>query len=45
VNVPSFAVRVESQKHIDSLAGRPGRGKKKAAKASSGGGGADEDEE
>jgi len=37
VNVPSYNVRVDSQKHIDSLAGRPGRGKKKAARAAAAG--------
>ena len=49
VNVPSFNVRVDSQKHIDSIAGRPGRGKKKAAKAAAsaaaGGGDAADDDE
>lgn len=44
VNVPSFVVRVDSQKHIDSTAGRPGRAKRKAAKNGGGGGdGGDED--
>ena len=57
VTVPSFIVRVDSQKHIDFAlnspfgGGRPGRNKRKklAAKASKGGGGGggdeDEDEE
>ena len=52
VNVPSFMVRVDSQKHIDfSLnspfgGGRPGRVKrKKLARKKEGGGGEDEDEE
>merc|ERR1711934_1197031 len=49
VNVPSFIVRLDSQKHIDfSLrspfgGGRPGRVKRKNAKKGSGGG--DDDEE
>ncbi|MEW5301366.1 MAG: hypothetical protein WDW38_009573 [Sanguina aurantia] len=43
VNVPSFMVRVDSQKHIDFAltspfgGGRPGRNKRKAAKAKKGG--------
>merc|ERR1719418_490619 len=51
VNVPSFIVRLDSQKHIDfSLkspfgGGRPGRVKRKNAKKGTGGGGDDEDEE
>lgn len=55
VNVPSFMVRVDSQKHIDfSLTspfggGRPGRVKRKnqkaAAKKAAGGGAGDEEEE
>lgn len=53
VNVPSFVVRLDSQKHIDfSLkspygGGRPGRVKRKRAKAAEGAGGddAEEDEE
>ncbi|KAL3576488.1 hypothetical protein D5086_021771 [Populus alba] len=55
VNIPSFMVRVDSQKHIDfSLTsplggGRPGRVKRKnqkaAAKKASGGDGDEEDEE
>ena len=50
VNVPSFVVRLDSQKHIDfSLkspfgGGRAGRVKRKNAKKGSGGGG-DEDED
>ena len=55
VNIPSFMVRVDSQKHIDfSLTspfggGRPGRVKRKNQKAASkkaaGGDGDEEDEE
>merc|ERR1719483_1978148 len=51
VNVSSFIVRLESQKHIDfSLkspfgGGRPGRVKRKNAKKGTGGGGGDDDEE
>jgi len=54
VNVPSFIVRVDSQKHIDFAlnspfgGGRPGRVKRKNAtktKSGGGGGGADEEEE
>merc|ERR1712129_482137 len=51
VNVPSFIVRLDSQKHIDfSLkspfgGGRPGRVKRKNAKKGTGGGGGDDDEE
>lgn len=55
VNVPSFVVRLDSQKHIDySLkspygGGRPGRVKRKRAKAAAGGdgeeGGEEEEEE
>ncbi|XP_030400838.1 40S ribosomal protein S9 isoform X2 [Gopherus flavomarginatus] len=52
VNIPSFIVRLDSQKHIDfSLrspygGGRPGRVKRKNAKKGQGGaGGADEEEE
>ena len=56
VNVPSFMVRVDAQKHIDFAlgspfgGGRPGRNKrkaiaaKKAKKAGGGGGGGDEEE-
>ncbi|KAK1895920.1 40S ribosomal protein S9 [Dissostichus eleginoides] len=52
VNIPSFVVRLDSQKHIDfSLrspygGGRPGRVKRKNAKKGQGGtGGADDEEE
>ncbi|CAN8074408.1 unnamed protein product [Agarophyton chilense] len=54
VNVPSFTVRVDSQKHIDFAltspfgGGRPGRVKRRAIarrKSSGGGGGEDEDDE
>jgi len=52
VNIPSFMVRVDSEKHIDfSLTsplggGEPGRVKRKNQKKASGGGGdGDEDEE
>ncbi|DBA66329.1 hypothetical protein WJX79_007840 [Trebouxia sp. C0005] len=52
VNVPSFIVRVDSQKHIDFAlnspfgGGRPGRVKRKNAnKTKSGGGGGGDDEE
>ncbi|DBA92656.1 hypothetical protein WJX77_000692 [Trebouxia sp. C0004] len=53
VNVPSFIVRVDSQKHIDFAlnspfgGGRPGRVKRKNANKtkSGGGGGGDEEEE
>jgi small subunit ribosomal protein S9e len=52
VNIPSFVVRLDSQKHIDfSLkspfgGGRPGRVKRKNMKKGQGGsGGADEDDE
>ncbi|EAA03505.3 AGAP012708-PA [Anopheles gambiae str. PEST] len=51
VNVPSFIVRLDSQKHIDfSLkspfgGGRPGRVKRKNLKKGQGGGGAAEEEE
>merc|ERR1712154_590520 len=47
VNVPSFIVRLDSQKHIDFslkspfVGGRPGRVKRKNAKKGSGGGGDD----
>ena len=50
VNVPSFLVRTDSQKHIDFAlksplgGGRPGRVKRKRL-ASAGGGGGDDDEE
>jgi small subunit ribosomal protein S9e len=52
VNIPSFTVRLDSQKHIDfSLkspfgGGRPGRVKRKnMRKATSGGGGGEEEED
>lgn len=52
VNIPSFVVRLDSQKHIDfSLkspfgGGRPGRVKRKNMKKGQGGsGGADEEDE
>lgn len=50
VNIPSFIVRLDSQKHIDfSLrspygGGRPGRVKRKNAKKGQGGAGAGDDE-
>ena len=50
VNVPSYIVRLDSQKHIDfSLksplgGGRPGRVKRKNAKKGKGGGDASDDE-
>jgi len=51
VNIPSYVVRLDSQKHIDfSLkssygGGRPGRVKRKNMKKGQGGGGDDEDED
>ena len=51
VNVPSFIVRLDSQKHIDLAltsplgGGRPGRVKRKNARKAQGGGSGDEDEE
>merc|ERR1712150_261457 len=51
VNVPSYVVRLDSQKYIDlahdsALAGgRPGRVKRKNAKKGQGGGGGDEEDE
>lgn len=51
MNIPSFVVRLDSQKHIDfSLkspfgGGRPGRVKRKNMKKGQGGGGAEEEEE
>ena len=51
VNIPSFVVRLDSQKHIDfSLrspygGGRPGRVKRKNAKKAQGGAGGADDEE
>jgi small subunit ribosomal protein S9e len=53
VNVPSFLVRVDSEKHIDLAVnspynnqGRPGRvaRKRAAQKAAAGGGGGDDEE-
>ena len=51
VNVPSFMVRLDSQKHIDFAltspfgGGRPGRVRRKKAKAAEGGEGGEEEEE
>ncbi|KAL3084569.1 hypothetical protein niasHS_008261 [Heterodera schachtii] len=51
VNIPSFVVRLDSQKHIDLSAkspyagGRPGRVKRKNAKKGAGGGGGSAGEE
>ena len=51
VNIPSFMVRIDSQKHIDFAVtspyggGRPGRNKRKAIAAKGGGGGGGDDEE
>ena len=51
VNIPSFMVRIDSQKHIDFAVtspnggGRPGRNKRKAIAAKGGGGGGDDDED
>ncbi|WVQ79298.1 40S ribosomal protein S9 [Cryptococcus sp. DSM 104549] len=51
VNVPSFVVRLDSQKHVDFAlnspygGGRPGRVKRKRAKAAAGGDGEAEEEE
>jgi len=51
VNIPSFMVRVDSQKHIDFAVtspyggGRPGRNKRKAIAAKGGKGGDDEEED
>ena len=51
VNIPSYVVRLDSQKHIDfSLrspfgGGRPGRVKRKNAKKGTAGAAAEEDEE
>lgn len=51
VNVPSFLVRVDSQKHIDFAlnspfgGGRPGRVKRKNMQKGGGGGGDEEDDE
>lgn len=51
VDIPSFIVRVDSQKHIDFAlnspfgGGRPGRNKRRSMASKSGGGGGDEEEE
>jgi len=51
VNIPSFMVRTDSQKHIDFAitspygGGRPGRNKRKAIASKGGGGGGDEEED
>ena len=51
VNVPSFVVRLDSQKHIDFAltspfgGGRPGRVRRKKAKAAEGGEAAEEEDE
>lgn len=51
VNIPSFVVRLDSQKHIDFSTkspfgqGRPGRVKRKNLKKGQGSGGADEEDE
>jgi len=51
VNVPSFIVRLDSQKHIDFSikspfgGGRPGRVKRKNAKKGQGGSGGEEEDE
>jgi len=51
VNIPSFMVRTDSQKHIDFAVtspyggGRPGRNKRKAIAAKGGGGGGDDGDE
>merc|ERR1719301_35835 len=51
VNIPSFMVRTDSQKHIDFAVtspyggGRPGRNKRKAIAAKGGGGGGGDDDE
>jgi len=51
VNIPSFMVRTDSQKHIDFAitspygGGRPGRNKRKTIAAKGGGGGGDEEED
>merc|ERR1712166_1448720 len=50
VNIPSFMVRTDSQKHIDFAVtspfggGRPGRNKRKAIAKGGGGGGGDDEE-
>ena len=53
VNIPSFLVRVEQEKHIEFAltsphiggGGRPGRVKRKSMAAGGGGGGGDGDDE
>ena len=51
VNIPSFMVRTDSQKHIDFAVtspyggGRPGRNKRKAIASKGGGGGGGDDDE
>merc|ERR1719478_1253489 len=51
VNIPSFMVRTDSQKHIDFSitspygGGRPGRNKRKAIAAKGGAGGGDDEED
>ena len=51
VNIPSFMVRTDSQKHIDFAVtspyggGRPGRNKRKSIAAKGGGGGGGDEEE
>lgn len=51
VNVPSYMVRLDSQKHIDFAltspfgGGRPGRVRRKKARAAEGGDGEEEEEE
>jgi len=51
VNIPSFMVRTDSQKHIDFAVtspyggGRPGRNKRKSIAAKGGGGGGGEEED
>ena len=51
VNIPSFLVRLDSQKHIDFAltsplgGGRPGRVKRRRMRNAAGGGDGDEEEE
>jgi hypothetical protein len=51
VNVPSFLVRVDSQKHVDFAlkspfgGGRPGRNKRRSLASKGAGGGGDDEEE
>ena len=51
VNIPSFIVRLDAQKHIDFTlmspfgGGRPGRLKRKNLRKAEGGGGDEEEEE